>query len=47
MGPKAGIIFNKYASQHGLLSDLKGALDTLRAEGIRIGDKIYREVLGL
>jgi len=37
----------KYASQRGLLSDLKGALDTLRAEGIRIGDKIYREVLGL
>jgi predicted nucleic acid-binding protein len=35
----------KYASQRGLLSDLKGALDTLRAEGIRIGDKIYREVL--
>jgi predicted nucleic acid-binding protein len=37
----------KYTSQRGLLSDLKGALDTLRAEGIRIGDKIYREVLGL
>ncbi len=37
----------KYASQCGLLSDLKGALDTLRAEGIRIGDKIYCEVLGL
>jgi predicted nucleic acid-binding protein len=37
----------KSANQRGLLSDLKGALDTLRAEGIRIGDKIYREVLGL
>jgi len=37
----------KYASQRGLLSDLKGALDTLRAEGIRIGEKVYREVLGL
>jgi predicted nucleic acid-binding protein len=37
----------KYASQRGLLSDLKGALDALRAEGIRIGDKVYREVLRL
>jgi len=37
----------KHARDRGLLADLKGALDELRSSGIRISDKLYREVLGL
>jgi predicted nucleic acid-binding protein len=37
----------KHARDRGLLADLKGALDALRRNGIRISDKLYREVLGL
>jgi len=37
----------KHARDKGLLADLKGALDELRGSGIRISDKLYREVLGL
>jgi predicted nucleic acid-binding protein len=37
----------RHARDRGLLADLKGALDELRSSGIRISDKLYREVLGL
>jgi len=37
----------KHARDRGLLADLQGALDELRSSGIRISDKLYREVLGL
>jgi predicted nucleic acid-binding protein len=37
----------KHARDEGLLVDLRGALDELRSNGIIIGDKLYREVLGL
>jgi predicted nucleic acid-binding protein len=37
----------KHARDRGLLADLKGVLDALRRNGIRISDKLYREVLGL
>jgi predicted nucleic acid-binding protein len=37
----------KHARDRGLLADLKGALDELRRNGIRISDKLYREVLDL
>jgi len=36
-----------HAKDRGLLVDLKGALDELRKNGIRISDKLYREALGL
>lgn len=38
---------HKHARDRGLLADLKGALDELRSSGIRISDKLYREVLSL
>jgi predicted nucleic acid-binding protein len=37
----------KHARDKGLLTDLKGALDELRSSGIRISNKLCREVLGL
>lgn len=36
-----------HAKDRGLLVDLKSALDELRKNGIRISEKLYREVLGL
>lgn len=39
----AGILLTAY--QAGLLEDLKGALDDLRAEGFWLGERVYRAIL--